>query len=191
MFHRDELGFFVYDYFIKGFINHAARTLKEEGQIKQLQDKCKRYVFVSPRRVRLPAPNEEMLLPVLERPLRAETPQGPRVALTRSDYIKAGSEIQFDIQMLEQGNPLTEICIKKILGYGEFFGLGQWRSGGYGRFEIIEFVEISETGEPKKTTKKLRKKKTKDEGTEDSESNTEASTEATELEETPKEEPNS
>jgi len=176
-FHRDENGYFVYDYFIKGFINHAARTLKEDRvgavDVKQLQDKCKRYVFVTPRRIYLPVPKDENILPILERPLRAETPQGPRVALTRSDMIKEGAEIEFKIQMLSQGNPLKVETIQKILGYGEFFGLGQWRSGGYGRFETISFELVNE-----ESTKKKRVKKTK-EKTESSEASTEGSSENT------------
>ena len=46
-FHKDEQGSFIYNYTLKGFLCEAARTLKEWGVVKQLQDKFKRHCFVS------------------------------------------------------------------------------------------------------------------------------------------------
>lgn len=135
-FHRDERGPFVYNYLVKGFLCESARTLKQWGNLKQLQDKFKRYVFVTPRRIRIPEPAG-----VLERPLRAQTAQGPRVALTRSDYVEAGAVIRFKLEVLDVAG-ITEGCLKDVLSYGSRLGLGQWRSGSYGTFDVLKLEEV-------------------------------------------------
>lgn len=142
-FHEDDEGPFLFDYAIKGFLSESARTLKEadsEGsdkKLKQLQDKFKRYVFVKPRRVRLPAIMDKPL----ERPLRAMTAQGPRVTVTRSDQIAEGARITFDLWVLHGGG-ITLPIIKDVLEYGGLIGFGQWRSGGYGRFDVVSIEEL-------------------------------------------------
>lgn len=146
-YHKDDAGYFLFDYALKGFLCESARTLKQWGAMKQLQDKFKRYVFVTPRKIRLPEIDAEPL----ERPLRAQTAQGPRVTLVRSDQIAAGTELNFEIVVTPDGSGITEELIKQVLEYGQFMGLNQWRSGGYGRFEVVEF------GEPK--AKKVKKAK--------------------------------
>lgn len=134
-FHKDEEGHFIYNYLIKGFLCESARTLKTFGPLKQLQDKFKRYAFVTPRRIRLPDPAG-----VLERPLRAQTAQGPRVALARSDYIKAGTEISFTVEILDASG-ISRGCLEQVLDYGSRLGLGQWRTGSWGTFEVVSLEE--------------------------------------------------
>ena len=70
---------------------------------------------------------------VLERPLRASTAQGDRVALARSDTCPAGTQIEFDVLILGQ---VTQSLLEEWLEYGRLRGLGQWRNGGYGTFEF-------------------------------------------------------
>ena len=70
---------------------------------------------------------------VLERPLRAETAQGPRVALAASDSIPAGATFTCTLTVLAE-QLLTEDLLRELLDYGKYMGFGQWRSGGYGRF---------------------------------------------------------
>jgi hypothetical protein len=134
-FHQDEDGPFLYDYAVKGHLKESARTLKQFGALKQLQDKFTRYVFVTPRKIRLPE-----VAGYNERPLRALTAQGPRVTLVRSDYVDAGTEITFGVTIIEVGG-IKLACLKEVLAYGQFLGLGQWRSGGWGRFEVVSIDE--------------------------------------------------
>ena len=136
-FHTDDKGPFLYDYVVKGFLCESARTLKQFGALKQLQDKFKRYVFVTPRRIRLPQIAEKPL----ERPLRAMTAQGPRVTVTRSDVVTAGARLVFQVTILD-GAGITQKCLEKVLDYGKYMGLGQWRSGGFGRFKVIRVDEV-------------------------------------------------
>jgi hypothetical protein len=127
----------LYDYSIKGFMKEAARTIKQFGLLKQLQDKFTRYAFVTPRKVRLP----KTVAGYHERPLRAMTAQGPRVTLVRSDYMDEGTVIKFKLSVMEAGG-IKLPCVKEVLSYGKFMGLGQWRSGGWGRFEVVSIDEI-------------------------------------------------
>lgn len=120
---------------------------KASGVLKQLQDKTKRYVFVFPRRIRLPAPewDEETgryKFQVNERPLRAMTAMGPRVTVTRSDIIPAGTQLTFFLVLLH-GSGLTRGILTDCLEYGMFMGLGQWRSGGWGAFAVDSFEEAN------------------------------------------------
>jgi hypothetical protein len=135
-FPTDDEGVHLWDYQVKGFLTESARCLKTWGNLKQLQDKVKRYVFVSPRKIRLPKTDG-----VLERPLRAMTAQGPRVTVTRSDLIKAPFQLSFTVDVLE-GAGITEGTVKSLLSYGEYMGLGQWRSGSHGRFRTVSIDEI-------------------------------------------------
>jgi hypothetical protein len=140
-FATDGISPFLYDYVVKGFLCESARTLKTFGAMKQLQDKFKRYVFVfgenGSRKIRLPQIAE---MP-LERPLRALTAQGPRVTVTRSDVVSAGAVLSFTIKVLE-GTAINKACLSEVLSYGQFIGLGQWRSGSYGRFTVLELEEV-------------------------------------------------
>jgi hypothetical protein len=128
-FHRDEKGYFIYDYMIRGFLKEAGNTLKEAVKVKNLKSKIDRYVFIYPRRIFLAAETDGHL----ERPLRAMTMQGPRVTLARSDYVKEGTVIRFQVKLLEN-KEITMDLIKELLEYGQFQGLGQFRNGSYGRF---------------------------------------------------------
>ena len=69
------------------------------------------------------------------RPLRAETMQGPRVSIAKSEVVKAGATLKFTVVVME-GSPLTEEILSDLFSVGEYGeGLGQWRgSGGKGKF---------------------------------------------------------
>lgn len=66
-----------------------------------------------------------------QRPLRAQTMQGERVALASSESIGPGSTIEFDIETSWSD---YEKVIEEWLDYGVYNGLGQWRNAGKGAF---------------------------------------------------------
>jgi len=144
-FHKDEHGLFLFDYLIKGFLKSGTEVGMEMGAI----DKIVAYkkwidlvVFVWPRRIYLGLKEPDG---VLERPLRTMTAKGPRVALSRSDYVNEGREICFEVQILKNKKGLNWDAIEQALDYGRFVGLGQWRgSGGYGRFELVDVGPVME-----------------------------------------------
>jgi hypothetical protein len=74
----------------------------------------------------------------------AITAQGPRVTVTRSDVVLAGAKIEFYLSVLKsKGVNLKPSILMDIFHYGRFQGLGQWRSGGWGSFELRAFKECS------------------------------------------------
>lgn len=130
---------FLYDYQIKGFFKNACSTLRkvsgtESSKIKAFKKEIDGLVFVMPRKIQLIFDGE---VGNLQRPLRASTPQGDRVALANSESCPAGTEIEFTIKLLKDD---MEGVVKEWLDYGDLNGIGQWHNGGYGRFsyEIIE-----------------------------------------------------
>lgn len=143
-FHSDEHGLFVFEYVIKGFLKHWGNELKDVLKVKALRSKIDNIVFISPRRIYFTNENGIIQTPdgVVERPLRAMTMQGPRVSLARSDMIESGAKLNFTLEILDNGKKeITYEMLEKILQYGVYAGLGQFRNGGYGRFEVAEFTD--------------------------------------------------
>jgi len=130
-FHQDDEGIFLMDYMIKGFLKEAGNIIKDIVKIKALRSKIDNYVFIAPRRIYIAS----AAAGILERPLRAMTMQGPRVTIARSEYIEP-TTVEFEIKLL-QNKEITFEIIDKLLEYGKLKGLGQWRNGGYGVFQVI------------------------------------------------------
>ena len=70
-----------------------------------------------------------------ERPLRAQTAQGERVSLARSERIPEGASCEFTITCLVDDDM---DMVKEWLDFGRRNGLGQFRNAGHGRFEWEE-----------------------------------------------------
>lgn len=129
----------VWDYQWKGFFKDAAGALRkvpdsECGKIKAYKKEIDGLIFVSPRAIPIQFDGE---VGKCQRPLRAQTAQGERVALATSESIPAGAVMEFEVHML---CPTHEKAIREMLDYGILRGFGQWRNSGKGRFtyEVIE-----------------------------------------------------
>lgn len=123
----------LYDYQIKGFFKDTCGMLKrvpgtESGKLKAYKKEIDGLIFVREREI--PIETEEPVT-ILQRPLRAQTAQGERVALASSERIAAGATVTFTILMLR--DDLMPV-IKEWLEYGSLRGIGQWRNSGAGRF---------------------------------------------------------
>lgn len=142
-FHSDDKGLFIYDYMIKGFIKSALEVLQVSGITKKIpayKKWCDQLIFVYPRRLHF---GMEKPSAMLERPLRAMTAQGPRVSLARSDTIVEGTQLSFEVVIINNDKGLKPELLADIFDYGSFVGLGQWRgSGGYGRFKVVDIAEV-------------------------------------------------
>jgi len=136
-FHMDEKGNpLIYDYTWKGFFKESASFMKRVGDTRSAKLTAFKkiidgLVFVGPRRIPLIIPEGETM-GVLERPLRAQTAQGERVALARSDTVPPGTKCSFEVRVL--GDTVTEDILREWLDYGALHGFGQWRNGGWGVF---------------------------------------------------------
>jgi len=132
----------LWDYQIKGFFKDACAMLKraagDVGQHSRLLKAHKKVIdgciFVYPRQIPIQVNLADLTW--TERPLRAQTAQGERIALARSETIPAGSSIEFEVALLD---PKLFEQVNEWLEYGAMRGLGQWRNGSYGRFawEIV------------------------------------------------------
>ncbi len=115
---------------IKGFLKEAGNTLKDQLGIKALRSKVDGFIFVEPRKLYLS--NQPNL--IVERPLRAQTMQGPRVSLAKSDAVPEGTKITARLILLNH-KEITEEVIRTLLDYGAFKALGQNRNSGYGQIK--------------------------------------------------------
>lgn len=140
VFPKDDNGApFFWDYQIKGFFKDTCSALQKcKGEdfskascalkaFKKIIDGC---IFIDERKIPVDMNGSEM--GVLERPLRAQTAQGERVALAASETIPEGSSIIFTITCLSDQ---YAAAVKEWLDYGKYRGLGQWRNASFGRFE--------------------------------------------------------
>ena len=144
IFPREEGVPFMWDYQIKGFFKDSCKFMRRVPgthsstltSYKQLIDGC---MFPGPRRIMFKIPDKAKI-GNCQRPLRAETAQGPRVALADSETVPAGTVFEFEVKIMEptkkKGVSSLEDCLIEWLEYGELRGLGQWRNSGKGKFEF-------------------------------------------------------
>lgn len=134
---------FLWDYQAKGFLKDACKAMREadgsvSANIPAYKTKIDTLVFVSPRNINLVMP-EGGEVKIMQRPLRAETAQGPRVALASSEMLPAGTTCSFDITTLAQTVGTRKVAnlreaIVEWFAYGQLRGIGQWRNAGWGSF---------------------------------------------------------
>ena len=130
----------LWDYQIRGMIKEGIKALYQVKGTKISKDKScwyhkkkvDNFIFVEPRLIPLWMPMELDLSETdCQRPLRASTPQGERIALAHSEEAPEGTNVEFTVICLND----TDIpYVKEVLDYGRFKGLGQWRNSGKGRF---------------------------------------------------------
>lgn len=134
IFPRDKDGNpILWDYQIKGFFKDSCSALRKvtgtaSSKIKAYKKEIDGLVFVFPREIKI---NLDGGIGICERPLRAQTAQGERVALASSETVPAGSSVEITIRCLSDAH---EKAVREWLDYGQLKGLGQWRNSGKGRF---------------------------------------------------------
>lgn len=141
-FFRDAHGPFLMNYQVLGHLKEQGNLLKEQLQIKQLRKKVELYCYVAPRRIYF---NQDVAGEIT-RPLRAETMQGPRVTLATSDVIARGARLTFGVNLL-RNTQMDGETLRTLLEFGQFRGLGQWRTAGWGLYELVEFVAVDDKEE--------------------------------------------
>ncbi|MCK5606662.1 hypothetical protein KAR91_32470 [Candidatus Pacearchaeota archaeon] len=150
IFSREEDGRpFLWNYQIKGFFKSACLAMIESEKMtkaelsklnlskwtyKRTVDKM---IFVAGRKLYLNIVGE---MSQCERPLRADTMKGERIALARSEQYDAGTNFEMEVTCL---NEKLEPFIEQWLTYGALFGLGQWRSSGKGTFSWENLDEVA------------------------------------------------
>ena len=140
----------MYDYQIKGFFKDACsmlnrlsekdpetgrkkKAVNESGKLTAYKKVIDGMIFPQPRMITIHIPDGDEI-GYCERPLRAQTAQGERVALAISEEVPAGSWLEFDVVCLDDGHIPA---VLEWLDYGQLRGLGQWRNSGKGRFTYV------------------------------------------------------
>ena len=136
---------FVYDYQIRGAFKDACGMLNkltgrdsvtgkklkaanESSKLTAYKKIIDGLIFVSPRKIPFKYDGE---ITICQRPLRAQTAQGERIALSSSEEIHAGAQIEFEVQCMSADQAAA---VREWLDYGIFRGFGQWRNSGKGKY---------------------------------------------------------
>ncbi len=124
---------FLYDYQIKGFFKDTCGGLRrvkstKSAGLKAFKKEIDKLIFPFPRQIPINFVGE---IGHCQRPLRASTAQGDRVALANSEEVPAGATVEFEIKMWSDDH---EALVREWLDYGIYSGIGQWRNSGKGRF---------------------------------------------------------
>ena len=144
VFPRDEDGEpMFWDYQLKGFFKDSCGALRkvtksECSKVKAFKKEIDGLVFIEPRKIKIHIPDGKEMGDC-QRPLRASTAQGERVALANSETVPAGSWCDVEITVLK--DDLIKM-VKECLAYGKLKGIGQWRNSSKGRF-VFELTEES------------------------------------------------
>ena len=134
VFPRNEDGVpILWAYQIRGFFKakcSALRKVKDtkSSKLKAFKKEIDELIFVEPKQIPLVFDGK---VGSCQRPLRAETMQGPRVALANSETVPAGATCEFEVVCISDGD--IEL-VREWLDMGKWNGLCQWRNGGKGRF---------------------------------------------------------
>lgn len=143
---------YVYDYQIRGMFKDSCgmlsrltgkdpetgkkkKAVNESGKLTAYKKVIDGLIFVNPRKIPVEFSGEMSLC---QRPLRAQTAQGERVALAISEEIPAGATLEFEVVCFDDSHISA---VREWLDYGAFRGLGQWRNSGKGKFYWEELDE--------------------------------------------------
>ena len=155
-FRKDNKGIYLPNFMVKGFFKAAAQALKEQINLPNPRAKIDRYVFIFPNKIYLYRNGNVLKKHKDEyiRPIRAMTPKGERTSLVSSERIEASEDnpvITDEIRIvLIKNREINLKKLKKMLEYGLYSGISQWRSAGFGRFKwelISQTEEIEEEKE--------------------------------------------
>ena len=131
---------FLYDYQIRGFFKEICGAMKaisgtKSSKIKAHKKKIDNTIFVEPREI--PLDLHGMKMANCQRPLRASTAQGERIALANSEVCPEGPSCEFEVLCMVDEDAAM---LLEWLEYGKYKGIGQWRNSGKGRFtfEVID-----------------------------------------------------
>ena len=136
---------FTYDYQWKGFFKDTCgmlskltakdpetgkkgKAVNESSKIAAYKKVIDGLIFVQPRKIPIIFDGK---IGIYQRPLRAQTAQGERIALASSEEISAGAEVDFKVICMSEEHVKAVI---EWLEYGYWRGFGQWRNSSKGRF---------------------------------------------------------
>jgi hypothetical protein len=133
-------------YMAKGNLKANGNAHKDNPEIaiKNIRSKLTNTVFIYPANIHFVDENDRIVEEIdgtFERPLQAQTQQGPRTSLATSEVISAGRRLRFIVIILPH-KEIDEAIVHKVLGVGMLMGLGQNRGAGFGQFSIEDWTPL-------------------------------------------------
>ena len=127
---------YLWDYQIRGFFKEICGAMRgipgtKSSKVKAYKKKVDNTIFVEPREI--PLDLHSMKIADCQRPLRASTMQGERIALANSEVCPQGTTCEIDVLCMVDDDV---DMLREWLEYGKYKGIGQWRNSGKGRFEF-------------------------------------------------------
>jgi hypothetical protein len=142
---------YIRGYVVKGMLKEALTVLKAQAGLTAPRVKVDNLLFVAENKLRLLRHDVLIVEPdsINERPLRAETMQGPRTALAASEQVDEPWTLIFTLYLLAgektaKSAALSWEHIEAALDYGALKGLGQWRNAGHGTFTWERIEDFSD-----------------------------------------------
>ena len=126
---------FTWNYQWKGFFKDSCGMLRrgtgfKSAKLTAFKKVIDGLVFVKERKIPLILP-EGGKIGECQRPLRASTAQGERIALAHSETVPAGTKQEFTVMVLKDD---LMGYVREWLDYGALHGTGQWRNSGKGAY---------------------------------------------------------
>ena len=159
-FASDGNSLLMWDYQLRGMFKETMKVMIELGEtvnpslnVWNIHGAVDNFLFVNPRRIYLrnaDGSNITKAHDFLQRSIRVKTAQGDRVAIARSEKVDPGSWLEFEVRLMvsdkknkkaEKVSKIEPEDLKNCLLYGSQRGFGQWRSGGYGRYNWTTLSE--------------------------------------------------
>ena len=142
---------YIFNYQVEGFFKDScgalqrlttktadgkkAKAANESSKLTAYKKIIDGLIFVKERKIPIIFDGE---ITTCQRPLRAQTAMGERVALAISEEIPAGATMEFTVVCFSDDHVAA---VKEWLDYGMWRGLGQWRNSGKGRFTWEETTD--------------------------------------------------
>lgn len=130
---------YLSNHVIKGFFKGSAKHIRRLPARKDKNGKTVKYESAK-RKLWLMHPDKDVreMITIFQRPLRASTPQGERIALASSEMLPRNTTLEFEVQLMDASH---EAAVREWLDFGLYHGISQWRNADYGRFEWKEITE--------------------------------------------------
>lgn len=123
---------YIEEYKIKGFLKEIVNKFIQNENLYQ---KIIYNIFVS--QVKINKINSDGKL---KRSLISN--QNDKIkTIISSEYLNPGTEIEIFLEVIPY-NSLSEEEIKELFKFGKYYGIGQWRKSGFGRFELVDFKKL-------------------------------------------------
>ena len=119
---------YLWDYQIRGFFKEICGAMRgipgtKSSKVKAYKKKVDNTIFVEPREI--PLDLHSMKIADCQRPLRASTMQGERIALANSEVCPQGTTCEFDVLcMVDEDVDM----LREWLEYGKYKGIGDRKS---------------------------------------------------------------